>query len=1058
MKKQKHNTNPKAALCVFAGITCGAALVLSPLQIHAAESTALPVTSTAEQQNDVIASGEKNYISWTLTADGTLTVTGYGQGTMNDYDQNETYVPWNDYGPQVKKIIIGQGVTSVGKHAFYNCKNATEIEIGNSVKKIASCAFGSTFTSVTIPASVTSIDKYAFTSAAASQGYYVDPQNQYYSNDEKGVLFDKNKTQLQHAPLNLNGKYVVPDTVTTLVDYCFDGCDKLTELEVGNSVTAIQTSAFGTCTHMKTLTIGNGVQDVGNLFSRCNLPELETLNLGSGFTKIEYLHNLPSVMNINVSASNTSYTSVDGILYSKDKTILEKFPCGRIGTFQIPEGVTCVRGFANCKIENLVIPEGITRLEKFSGCKNLTELQIPDSVTELGSASFENCTNLEKVKLSNKIKKLDQFSFNGCSKLKEVILPEKLETIEQYAFEDCVSLTEITLPKKLNSLERGTFSGCTTLSKVTFTGSAPYIDESAFENVSAVCYYPKNNLSWTEDKMANYRGNLTWLSYEVNEFEGEEHTYTVPDTNATLAYQIDENTSTAIITKCNIDATGMLTIPDAIDGYRVVEIGAEAFKECVGLEDVTIPQTVTKIGEKAFIGCKKLAHITIPEGITEIKAYTFSGCGLTSLEFPESLVEIGDYAFQNLKMQELTIPEHIKVFGKGIFANSALRDVVLPDNLSNIPDNTFENNYYLHNVKLPQSLVTIGDAAFAQCYELYSMELPEGVTSIGNSAFSGCGEFYSYSGLYSANHFTSITLPSTLRYIGASAFFRCEALTSIAIPDKVEKISSSAFAYCYSLRTVILPTGVTSIDKGAFAQCADRVSGVTITFRWNVPQIDTEAFRSIKNGTAYYPSNNPDWTSSMLQQYGAKKLEWVAQEMEKPEGAGGGSGGNPGGDEGDDSGETGGNSKPINVNVNNGTSQAGESGASLTPPEKGWTTGSNTFSVSSGSPCMVAVSKDGGQSYERLPATANEDGSYSFTAEDMTQDSTLAIVLLGDINGDGKVTAADATKGSAAVLNKVELEPLQKLAADTNNDGKLTTADITRLRAAVLGNTSLQWQ
>ena len=53
---------------------------------------------------------------------------------------------------------------------------------------------------------------------------------------------------------------------------------------------------------------------------------------------------------------------------------------------------------------------------------------------------------------------------------------------------------------------------------------------------------------------------------------------------------------------------------------------------------------------------------------------------------------------------------------------------------------------------------------------------------------------------------------------------------------------------------------------------------------------------------------------------------------------------------------------------------------------------------------------------------------------------------------------ADATKGSAAVLNKVELEPLQKLAADTNNDGKLTTADITRLRAAVLGNTSLQWQ
>lgn len=1057
MKKQSHNTNPKAALRVFAGITCGAALVLSPLQIHAAESTALPVTSTAEQQNDVIASGEKNYISWTLTADGTLTVTGYGQGTMNDYDQNETYAPWNDYGPQVNKIIIGQGVTSVGKHAFYSCKNATEIEIGNSVKKIASYAFGSTFTSVTIPASVTSIDKYAFRAAAALQGYYVDPQNQYYSNDEKGVLFDKNKTQLQHAPLNLSGKYVVPDTVTTLVDYCFDGCDRLTELEVGNSVTAIQTSAFGTCAHMKTLTIGDGVQDVGDLFSRCHLPELETLNLGSGFTKLRDLSDLPAVMNINISANNTVYTSVDGILYSKDKTILEKFPCGRTGTFRIPEGVTHVRGFANCKIEDVVIPESVTIVENFSGCKNLTELQIPDSVTDLRSSSFANCTNLEKVKLPSKIEIIGLWSFSGCSKLKEVAFPEKLEKIENGAFEDCVSLTEITFPETLKRLEQKAFSDCKSLSKITFTGSVPYIVDSAFKNVSAACYYPQNNLSWTEDKMTNYGGALTWVPYEVNEFEGEEHTYTVPDTNATLAYQIDENTSTAIITKCNIDATGMLTIPDAIDGYQVVEIGAEAFKECVGLEDVTIPQTVTKIGEKAFIGCKKLAHITIPEGITEIKAYTFSGCGLTSLEFPESLVEIGDYAFQNLKMQELNVPEHIKVFGKGIFANSELRDIELPDSMSSIPDNMFEKSYYLHNVKLPQSLVTIGDSAFAKCYELYSMELPEGLISIGNQAFIACGARVSYGSYYSAYNFTSITLPSTLQYIGKQAFYMCQSLKSIIIPDKVEKIVQYAFGGCYNMKTVVIPAGVTNIDEDAFVQCGDRVSGVTITFRWNAPKIASDAFSSVK-ATAYYPSNNPDWTSSMLQQYKATKLEWVAQEMEKPEGAGGGSGGNPGGDEGDDSGETGGNSKPINVNVNNGTSQAGESGASLTPPEKGWTTGSNTFSVSSGSPCMVAVSKDGGQSYERLPATANEDGSYSFTAEDMTQDSTLAIVLLGDINGDGKVTSADATRGSAAVLNKVELEPLQKLAADTNNDGKLTTADITRLRAAVLGNTSLQWQ
>lgn len=76
----------------------------------------------------------------------------------------------------------------------------------------------------------------------------------------------------------------------------------------------------------------------------------------------------------------------------------------------------------------------------------------------------------------------------------------------------------------------------------------------------------------------------------------------------------------------------------------------------------------------------------------------------------------------------------------------------------------------------------------------------------------------------------------------------------------------------------------------------------------------------------------------------------------------------------------------------------------------------------------------------------------------MTEDSTLAVMLLGDINGDGQISTADEIKGKAAVLNKVELEPLQKLAADVNHDGNLTTADITRLKSTILGKVSLEWE
>lgn len=535
MNAEKRSIPPKVLLQLLAAVTCSVAVVLLPLNVKAAENNVLPAISSTEQQSDVIANGKENGISWSVTSDGLLTLTTEsGVSTIKNYDYNETYAPWEPYAVQVKKIVIEKNITYIGKYAFYGCKNATEIEIGSSVKGIASHAFGSYFTSVTIPASVTSIDKYAFHSAGALNGYHVDSQNKNYCNDEMGVLFDKDKTQLLHAPINLEGKYAVPDTVQTLVDSCFNGCEKLTELEIGDSVTSIDSSAFGTCAHLKKLSIGDSVKNVSDLFSRCKLPELETLNLGSGFTEIKNLYGLPSLLDINVSENNETYSSVDGILYSKDKTILQKYPCGRTGTFQVPDGVKDARGFENCKIEAVILPEGVTKVGYFRGCKNLVKVQLPDTVTEIGG--FSDCTSLEEIVLPDGIETLNQYAFSECSKLTNITLPEKLTLIEQYAFQNCTSLKEITLPKQLSKLDWSVFTGCTALSTVTFKGAAPYIVDSAFKNVTATCYYPKNNLSWTDEKKADYGGTLSWVPYEVNEFDGEEHTYAVLNTNATLAY------------------------------------------------------------------------------------------------------------------------------------------------------------------------------------------------------------------------------------------------------------------------------------------------------------------------------------------------------------------------------------------------------------------------------------------------------------------------------------------------------------------------------------------
>lgn len=1026
-RKEKREVWRALKQLAFFAVCCLALLVVLPNSANAA----------TEDEVTVIASGGSLSAEWTLDSNGVLTLSG--EGMMFEYDRETLIPPWKEYGEQVKKIIIEPGITNIGKYAFYDCRNVTEVEIGASVESIGDRAFGSDYlTEVRIPARVKRMGEKAFAAARVENGFWVDEDNGYFSSDERGVLFDKEKTILIKAPTKLAGAYTVPDTVETMKGSAFNYCKELTELTISDSVTNIEEYAVLNCTKLQTISIGDGMTDLGSLLRRSvGLTGLKTVNLGAGLKSVynagDYFSYLPTLQEINVSNENPTYASSDGVLYSKDMTELIAFPIGRTGSFQIPEGVTRIAG------------SGFYR-------SSLTNITIPNTVTSV-TGGFRDCKNLEEMIFPDALIGIPTYCFSGCSVLKRVYIPDTCHGIGENTFENCTSLTEITLPKELNKIGRWAFKGCSTLSKVTFQGSCPAsFDSSAFSGVTAVCYYPDNDLTWTDEVKKDYEGTLTWIAYEVNEFEGEEHTYTLPDTDITLAYQVDEAQKTAMITLCNTDAKGALEIPESIDGYTVVAIGPSAFQKCIGLTSVVVPDTVTEIGEAAFRNCTALASAKIPNTITSIKPYTFYNCALTDFEFPDGLVEIGDYAFQQLKMTSLTLPESVSIVGTGAFQDSSLRDVTLPDSLTYIPDLMFSGSHYLKTVDLPKTIITIGKAAFASCFGLHSMVLPEGLISIGESAFSQCGASRLWGDYYPASSFNTVTLPSTLQRIGEWAFSRCESLHSIAIPDKVTRIEDRTFAYTSGLGNVTLSANLTSIGEDAFLQ-----SGVDyITFRWSAPEIYRDSFDSI-TATCYYPSNNEAWTSDMFQNYGAKSLTWVGQEMDKPEGVGGGEGGNPGGNEGEDSGETGGSGDPIDVKVDNETSSGAGDSASITPPEKGWTSGTNTFSVSGSQPCLVAISRDGGATYERLPATKNEDGSYSFTAENMTADTSLSVLLLGDVNGDGKVNNLDAIQAHAACLDKIELNARQTLVADINGNGKLEVMDITQLRAAILGKISLSW-
>ena len=248
-------------------------------------------------------------VKWVLYDDGELVISG--TGAMADYS-NVSSVPWYSYRNYIKSVNIGNSVTSIGGGAFSGCTSLTSVTIPNSVTNIGYSAFEycssltsvtipnsvtnigyiafkycSSLTSVTIPTSVTSIDdevfsnctsltsvtipdsvtsigSLAFSNCRSLTNIKVDADNESYSCDTYGVLFNKNKTKLIRYPIgNTRTNYIIPDSVTSVDDYAFCDCYRLTSVTIPDSVTNIGSGAFERCIRLTSVTIPDGVTGIG---------------------------------------------------------------------------------------------------------------------------------------------------------------------------------------------------------------------------------------------------------------------------------------------------------------------------------------------------------------------------------------------------------------------------------------------------------------------------------------------------------------------------------------------------------------------------------------------------------------------------------------------------------------------------------------------------------------------------------------------------------------------------------------------------------------------------
>ena len=221
-----------------------------------------------------------------------------------------------------------------------------------------------------------------------------------------------------------------------------------------------------------------------------------------------------SLTSINVASGNPAYSSVDGVLFNADQTVLIAYPAGKTNpTYSIPASVTTIErsaflscasltgvtipgsvttiddwAFAECGLTSVIIPDSVNSIgaAAFQNCAGLTNVTIPDSVTSIGSSAFANCASLTSVTIPGGVARTGDSAFIGCASLTSVTLLSGVTTIGDLTFQRCGSLTSVTIPDSVTRIGNSVFSGCDSLTDVYYGG-----DESQWEQIY---FAPGNDL------------------------------------------------------------------------------------------------------------------------------------------------------------------------------------------------------------------------------------------------------------------------------------------------------------------------------------------------------------------------------------------------------------------------------------------------------------------------------------------------------------------------------------------------------------------------------------
>ena len=1013
---------------------------------------------------------------------------------------------------ELAHVVIPENVTIISPFVFSNCTNLTDIAISESVTTIGEGAFSgcSGLKSILIPSSVSQIGNYAFSECVAlTQVYYnvpslknFDPNNYVFSNagtagEGISVIIGASVEYIPgylfspyYSSYSPNIKLVVfeENSKCRIIGAgAFYYCESLTEIVLPDSLLTIGNSAFQYCKNLLHINIPYKVSTVGSAaFSGCS--------------KLD---------GIWADERNTVFfTDKQGVLYNRYSSSIIRIiqaPSALEGAYSAAEGTTHVgqSAFSSCnQLTSVTLPEGVTTIETnaFAGCGKLEEVSFPNSLITIGANSFKGCNSLESVTIPCNVSRIVSGSFTNCSSLTSITFVGDAPIIDDSAF---TQVTATAFYPQNNET-------WTSDKLLDYGGSVTweaYIHEHNYETVvkAPTC---------TEQGYTTYTCPTCGHSY-VDDYEdapGHQPGDPVVENQVEVTCETDGRYDKVVYcTACN-EELNRETVVETATGHSMEHVivdptcsergytshtcttcgyhYADSYVNALG--HTYVDRICSTCGEVEVGSCgdnvrwtfnvetgelviftegdvspqdcamedydsvkdvpwypyrESILSIIVEDSVGHIGNYAFAQCAnLTDVSIADSVTSIGKSAFWVCtNLADIAIPDSVISIGYGAFSNcSLLTEITIPENVTSISDFTFSNCTQLSKIELPEGVLSIGQYAFNNCSNLKSISLPYGITSIGKCAFQNC------SGL------TSIIVPDSVTSIGMSAFRDCSSLTSIVLSNNITALDDFTFYSCGKLTEIVIPSKVSSIGYTVFYMCRSLES---VTFTGDAPTMASSVFYGVV-ATAYYPANNETWTADVKQNYSGT-ITWkvlcnahhyeavVTDPTCTEQGYTTYTCSNCGDSYVEDL---------VPATGHNFVDGMCSCGAEIMVMDNriSYTVSGQIVTVSCEHPCRVGYWDEDRLQYIAIPAVANKDGSYSFAASgDAVK---LLIVITGDMNGDGKITAPDIARLNAHLKGKTVLTAEVLFAADVNFDGKLDANDKSAMSKAILGITPIRWE